>query len=138
VGAASGLIAEWRAQMQRLTWGTDTIDGILTATDVHRFYADQLDGNIRYMSVAVGDGDFKTLEFQGVNVFFDHAIAAGVSYLLNSRHVEFVRDSASDFSWLEPTRPADQDVFVRTMIVEGNIITDNRRTLGISSGITAS
>lgn len=134
---ATGGIAEWRKQRQRLSWGTDALDMIMVASDVERFYADTIDGNIRYTTVSVGDADFKTLEFHGIRVMFDHAIPDGVAYFLNSRHIEFIRDTAADFAWLEDARPADQDVFVRTMIVEGNLVTDNRRTLGINLGITA-
>ncbi len=51
----------------------------------------------------------------------------------------FMRDAGADFDWInEGVTPANQDVFTRIMVVEGNIVTDNRRMLGVMSGVTAS
>ena len=77
---------------------------------------------------------------QGAAIIKDFACPDGFMYFLNSQHIAFVRDSEGDFAWLdgdEMVRPVDQDAYVRVMIVEGNIVTDNRRQLGLMSGIVA-
>ena len=130
-----------RQMMNRLTFGTDGPDGIFMSAHVWSSYADLLEGNIRYTDVAVGDATFRAMTYMGVKVYFDHAIpnvaALGFCYFLNSRHIAFQRDTEADFAWLdEGVRPATQDVLAKIMIVEGNVVTDNRRMLGVINAIT--
>lgn len=135
--AAGNLVSNWRDNMTRLTFGTDRPDAFVVARDTWGLYTADIEGNIRYGQVEVGDANFKTLEFMGVPVFLDHVLSDGYSYQLNSAHIQFVRDTAADFDWLdEGVRPANQDVFARVMIVEGNVVTDNRRMHGEVSGLT--
>lgn len=96
-------------------------------------------GAIEYTNHDVGWTGFKSLVFKGGPVFFDFGMPSATIYMLNSRHVKFERDSEGDFKWLEEDglRPVDQDTYTKVMIVEGNLVTDNRRYLGSLSGITA-
>lgn len=130
-----------RSISNRVTFGTDGPDAIFASRTVAESYEDLLEANIQYTTLEVGDGSFKTLAYKGIRLFFDHALptasASGSMYFLNSRHIAFIRDSASDFVWIdEGQRPANQDVFTKIMIVEGNIVTDNRRMLGAITSIT--
>lgn len=138
---SSAGLDEMRLMMNRLTFGTDGPDGIFCSAFVWSAYADLLEGNIRYTSTDAADGSFKVLTYMGVRMFFDHAIgnvaANGFMYFLNSRHIAFQRDSQADFDWIDDgVRPANQDVFTKIMIVEGNVVTDNRRMLGVINSIT--
>lgn len=132
---------EMRLMANRLTFGTDGPDGIFNSSTVWSSYVDLCEPNIQYTSTDVADASFKVVHYMGIRMFFDHALPAssgnGVQYWLNSRHIQLVRDSAGDFTWLdEGVRPANQDVDTKIMIVEGNLVTDNRRTLGVINSIS--
>jgi hypothetical protein len=142
--SAAGM-AEMALQVNNLTNGEDRPDCILVAQDVFQFFETELvsvtgsPGQIQYTSWEVGWTGFKALEFKGIPMFFDFGATDGDCYYLNSRHLKFERDVDGDFKWLEddPIRPVDQDVFVKVMIVEGNLVTNMRRSLGKTIGITA-
>lgn len=135
--AASGLDT-MNAIYNNLTQGQNAPDGIFFSKDAIEFYIDALDDNIRYNDVRVGDGSFQALQFRGTDCFFDFSLGDGFIYFLNSRHLMFMRDREADFDWInEGVQPHNQDAFVRLMIVEGNVVTDNRRMLGVMSSVTA-
>ncbi|ANS05908.1 major capsid protein [uncultured Mediterranean phage] len=138
--------AEMRETFNNLTTGQDKPDALFAAQDVFQFFETSLttgsnnDGQVQYTQFDVGASGFKALQFKGVPIFFDFAIPDGSLYFLNSRHIQYIRDTEGDFAWLDGdtmVRPVDQDVFVRIMIVEGNVVTDERRKLGKITGITA-
>ena len=126
-----------------LTNGGDKPDAIITAQDVFQFQEQNLTdgtfGQIHYTKIDVGARGFNSLLFKGQPMLFDFAITDGTMYFLNSRHCQLQRDSEADFAWLNPNMqtPPDQDVWVRNMLVEGNIVTDNRGMLGKFTGVTA-
>jgi hypothetical protein len=111
--------------------GTDQPDGIFLTPTFWNEYNAATTTNTRYEDVLEANSGFDTLFFNGAGMFFDHDVPSGTVYLLNSRHIAFMRDSEADFTWIDDgQRPVNQDVFVKHMIVEGNIVTDNRRMLG--------
>lgn len=139
---SSGGLDEMRAMMIRLTFGTDGPDAIFCSDFVLSSYVDLCEANIQYNQTNLADASFRTANYQGVPLYSEHALnnvaANGQMYFLNSRHIQFIRDSAGDFEWIdEGVRPANQDVFTKLMIVEGNVVTDNRRMLGVINSITA-
>ena len=130
-----------RAMMIKLTFGTDGPDAIFASDFVLSAYVDICEGNIQYNQTNLADASFRTAQYQGVPIYSEHALnnvaANGQMYFLNSRHIQFVRDSEGDFTWIdEGVRPANQDVFTKLMVVEGNVVTDNRRMLGKIVSIT--
>jgi hypothetical protein len=136
----AGIIA-MRSVFLNVSQGADQTDGIFMAPIHWREYEAEMTPQIRYQAVngdaSQADATFQTLFFEGAPVFWDHDCPTGAIYMLNSRHIAFMRDSAADFVWLgDPQRPVDQDVLVRNMIVEGNVVTDNRRFLGQLSLVT--
>lgn len=142
---ASGGLAEMRTRWRNLSQGQDQPDAILSAKDAAGYFETALtasgNGQIQYETFEFGETGFRALRFKGAPLFEDFAIADGYMYYMNSGYIMFMRDSEGDFTWLDGennfVRPPDQDAFVATMIVEGNVITNNRRFLGESSGITA-
>ena len=125
------------AVFMNVSEGNDKPDGIFMPTQFFREFQALLVINLRYEDVAGANQGFDTLFFNGAGVFFDFDIPGGQIYVLNSRHIAFMRDSEADFMWIgEGQLPTDQDVFVRNMIVEGNLVTDNRHMNGRLTGLT--
>jgi hypothetical protein len=140
---SSAGLGEMRRIYDLLELGTnDKPDFFLMAKNVIQMFETALtatgNGQIQYTTFGVGETGFEALRFKGGAVVADFAVADGTIYFLNSRHIALVRDSEGDFAWLgEMDRPVDQDVFVQVMVVEGNVVTDNRRALGVMTAVTA-
>ena len=130
-------VTEMRTCYQNVSHGQDRPDFIVMAKQFWAQYSQSLLPQVRYADVDEGNIGFDTVFFEGAGVFWDHDCPSARIYLLNSRHIAFMRDSEADFAWIdEGQRPIDQDVFVRNMIVEGNIVTDNRRLLGVMTNVS--
>ena len=128
---------EMRTLYQNVSMGQDRPDFIVMAKQFWGEYSGELTPQVRYQDVQQANLGFDTLFFEGAGVFWDHDCPQARIYMLNSRHIAFMRDSEADFAWIdEGQRPIDQDVFVRNMIVEGNIVTDNRRLLGVMTNVS--
>jgi hypothetical protein len=131
----TGIVA-MRAVYVNISHGLDQPDGVFMAPKEWREYDAALTPQVRYGDVDEANTGFRSLLFEGAGCFFDHDIS-GAIYILNSRHIAFMRDSDADFAWIDEGQvPTDQDIFVRNMIVEGNVVTDNRRLVGRLSTVT--
>jgi len=120
------------------------------AQNVHQIYENALTdssvgttravGQIQYTTFNEGGYGFEALVHKGRPLLWDWGIADGTMYYLNSSHLALMLDSEANFAWLSDDleKPVDQDIYVRVMIVEGNVVTDNRRHLGKNTTITAS
>jgi hypothetical protein len=130
----AGGMSRLRALYINVSHGNDQPDGIFLPVTLWSELSALLETNVRYADVQEAGRGFQTLFFEGAQVYWDHDMPALSSYLLNSRHIAFMRDSEGDFTWIgEGQRPIDQDTFVRHMLVEGNLVTDNRRMLGFKN-----
>jgi len=126
-----------RAVYINVSEGSDRPDGIFMSPIIWGEYSGELTPQVRYQDVQAANLGFETLFFEGAGTFFDHDIPLARIFLLNSRHIAFMRDSEADFAWLDDgQRPTDQDVFVRNMIVEGNVVTDNRHMNGTLTAVS--
>lgn len=141
--------AEMMTRFTAVSDGNDHPDAVFMAENVFGMFEANLTGGtagsgwggtVQYTTFEFGEAGFAGLKFKGQGVFFDRQIADGNIYYLNSAHLMFVRDSGGDFVWLTGDsldRPIDQDAFVRIMVVEGNMICNDRRKIGNSNTVTA-
>jgi hypothetical protein len=138
---ATNGINEMRTRYNSLSFGNDRPDFIVTDQTVYESYDNALEDKQRIafsgsLKVA-GDAGFPLLAWMGTPVMFDRDCTSGTMYFLNSKYLKFCVLSGADF---EPTpfmRPENQDATVAQILVEANLVTNNRRRLGKIEGFTA-
>ncbi len=94
--------------------------------------------NERFTDKASGDGGFKneTLKFKGTALSFDAACPTGQLFFY---HPDFLKLAYLKGHWYKmtgPIRPANQTVDVYQVSARCNLITTNRRMLGVVDSIT--
>ncbi len=94
--------------------------------------------NERFTDKASGDGGFKneTLKFKGTALSFDSDCPSGNLYFY---HPDFLKLAYLKGHWYKmtgPIRPANQTVDVYQVSARCNLITTNRRMLGVVTAIT--
>ena len=77
------------------------------------------------------------LTFKGIPVIFDRDCTSGYMYFLNSNNINLVVHQDADFSTGPFVTPENQDVSTAMVLFQGNLTTNNRRKLGVLTGITA-
>lgn len=94
--------------------------------------------NERFTDKDSPDGGFKneTLKFKGAKLSYDVACLAGSLYFFNPRFLKLAYKKGSWFKMLDSVRPSNQTLTVYPVRTMCNLITTNRRRLGVVSGIT--
>lgn len=117
-----------------------SVDFIVTAYNVRRFYLDYLSlsrMNIDYMNL---DGGYKALSFNGIPVFADRFVEDGTMYLLNSS--DFKLHQLCDWRWLEGEsgnvlrQKAGTATYTATLVKYADLICDKPIGQAKISGIT--
>lgn len=134
--AAQGL-ADMRTLFNTLSHGNDKPNGIFTTQSVYEFYEASLQPQERYINVKAANSGFETLNFKGVPIFFDRDCTSGYLYMLNSKYINFNVHKDADMKTGPFVTPENQDVSTAMILFQGNLSTNNRRKLGVLTGITA-
>ncbi len=117
-----------------------SVDFIVTAYDVRRFYLDYLSlsrMNIDYMNL---DGGYKALSYNGIPVIADRFVEDGSMYLLNSS--DFKLHQLCDWRWLEGEggnvlrQKAGTATYSATLVKYADLICDRPIGQAKISGIT--
>ena len=89
--------------------------------------------NERFTSKDDPDGGFKneSLKFKGAKISYDVACANGSMYFLNTAYLKLAYKKGSWFKMLDSVRPANQTLTVFPVRSMCNLITTNRRRLGV-------
>lgn len=134
--AATG-IDKMRTMFNTITFGNDKPDFIVTTQSVYEYYEKALQPQERFASNTVADAGFMNLTFKGVPIVFDRDCTSGYMYFLNSKYLSFVVHKDADFTTTTFVTPENQDVSTAMILFQGNLTTNNRRKLGVITGITA-
>lgn len=96
-------------------------------------YEGLLLANERFTSKDDGEGGFanEVLKFKGTKMSYDVACSNGSLYFLNPKYLKLVYKKGSWFKMLESVRPANQTLTVYPIRTMANLITTNRRRLGV-------
>lgn len=120
----------------------DVIIGSQTALE---YYESLGDAQKRFIDEkATLDLGFEVLRFKGAKLFWDAGIKADVPVtgesmlFLNSENIRLVIDKESDFITTDFVTPENQTARVAKLVVMLNLVTNNRRKLGLLHGIDAS
>jgi hypothetical protein len=94
--------------------------------------------NERFTSKEEADGGFmnENLKFKGAKLAYDVACLAGALYFFNPKFLKLAYKTGSWFKMLESQRPSNQTVTVYPVRTMCNLITTNRRRLGVVTAIT--
>jgi len=130
-----------RTGVNTISRGNDMPDALFTDQTNHERYESALQTKQQYSYVgtnkAAGDAGFTTLAFRGIPVIFDRDCTANTIYILNSRYLKFCVLSGADFETTPFVTPENQDASTAQVLFEGNLVTNNRRNLGLLSGLSA-
>lgn len=134
--AATG-IDKMRTMFNNVTFGNDKPDSIFTDQTTFEYYEKALQPQERFAGNAVADAGFLNITFKGIPVIFDRSCTSGYMYFLNSKYLSFVVHEDADFSTGPFITPENQDVSTAMILLQANLTTNNRRKLGVITGITA-
>ena len=118
--------------------GNDTPDFILTYQAAFEAYEAILQANMRYQQTEIGDGGFLNIAFKGRPVMFDVQCDANSMYFLNSKYLKLFGHGDRWFTSTPFVKPTNQDIRIAQILAYGNLISNNRRMLGVLSGLTNS
>ena len=113
-------------------------DFIVTTQAVHEIAEALLFPQVRYSG---GGGKAEASVnpyFRGVEIMWDDHCDSGVLYALNTRHIMFVVHKDANFAMTDEgfQQPINQDALVALVLLQGNMVTNNRRKQGKLTGIT--
>lgn len=112
-------------------------DIVVTTSDVLGYYEKANVSNLRYTDNKLADAGFINFKYKGATMFFDPNCTSGAMYMLCSQHISFVTHADAEFSLTEFVKPANQDAKTAQMILCCNLVSNNRRKLGVITGISA-
>lgn len=128
----------------RTTWDSVSVkmpaggpDLILSDQTSYEAYEATLTPTVRYSDVSMGDLGFSNLKYKEAVWTWDPNATVGNVYLLNSKAIELVQHSNRLFTMSEWVKPANQDLKVAQVFWAGELTTNNRRKLGLLTGVTA-
>ena len=113
-------------------------DLILTTTTIYNFYEAALTAQQRYAPAdKTGDASFDALQFRSAPVRYDAACNSGVMYFLNSKVMELVIHSGTDFIMRDWVPSINQDAKTALFMVGLELVVKNRRKLGKLASVSA-
>ena len=125
--------------------GADFPDGVLCSQTAYEYYESLGVGGKRFVNEQkTMDLGFEVLQYKGADMFWDGGMASNVPatgesiVLLNSGAIRLVIDSESDFVTTDFIEPENQTATVAKILAMLNLVTNNRRKLGLLHGIDAS
>lgn len=142
---SSGSFAAQGLSDMRTLWSTLEVkapaaptDLVLTTTTIYNYYEAALQAQQRYApSDKTGNASFDSLMFRSAPVKYDAACNSGVAYFLNSKVMELVIHSGTDFIMRDWVPSINQDAKTALFMVGLELVIKNRRKLGKLTGITA-
>lgn len=117
--------------------GDGAPDLIVTTQSVHEFYEGSQRSQLRYSDNKLADAGFDNIKFKNAPIVFDTNVPSGALYMLRSDNLWLCVHSDANFKTTEFVKPANQDARTAQVLLQAEIITDNRRKLGRLTGITA-
>ncbi len=124
--------------LNTLTIGNIGPEVMFTTQSIFEAYEGTLIDQKRFTNTMVADAGFTSLTFKNKPIIFDRDAVSGNMYFLNSRYQKYVVMSGADFDMqgVGFQTPIGQDVSTAMLLHQANITINNRRRLGLLSGIT--
>ena len=141
---ATNLMSNLRTLMNNCSQGSGGVDtspdAIFTTQAVHEGLEALLFPMVRYQPNPGGGADagIETLKFKGAAIHWDAFCSTGELHALNSAHIGMFVHKDANFAMAEGgfQRPTNQDAFVTQILLQANLVTNNRRKGGKIEGLT--
>tara|TARA_R110002020_G_scaffold78610_6_gene197576 strand:+ start:1119 stop:2117 length:999 start_codon:yes stop_codon:yes gene_type:complete len=141
---ATNLMSKLRTLMNDCSQGSGGVDtspdAIFTTQAVHEGLESLLFPMVRYQPNPSGGADagIETLKFKGASIMWDDFCSTGELHALNSAHIGMFVHKDANFAMAEGgfQRPTNQDAFVTQILLQANLVTNNRRKGGKIEGLT--
>jgi hypothetical protein len=101
------------------------------------YYWQALQPQQRYVDTKMADAGFENLKFMGATWIADTFAPTGDIYLINPEAYRFSAMEGANVDLNEEVRPANQDAFVRQVLLQCATSTPNRRLNGLVDAVTA-
>src|SRR6267142_3646947 len=141
---ASGSFAARGLSDMRSAWNQINVrypvgpaDFIISDRTSYEAYEATIVPQLRLSDTKKGDLGFENFTYKSAVWTFDPVAASGVIFMLNSRCLELVQHSRTQFTLSEWTKPATQDLKVAQILWMGELTTNNRRKMAYLTGVTA-
>ena len=112
-------------------------DFICSDQTAYEFYEATLQPQLRFSDSKMADAGFENIRYKGATMTYDPNQVAGVMHLLSSDCLKLVNSSGTNFITTPFVKPDNQDAKVAQILWAGQLVSDNNRRLGKSTGITA-
>lgn len=131
------LLPEMRTMFNDCSVGAYVPDVVVTSQQNFELYEDEVLGYKQIVNKDTGDASFESITFKGQDLVWSPSCPDDKMYFLNTDYLEWVADSDINFEmtdWKEAQGDLDRVAHIITM---GNLVTSNRRMLGVLHGIEA-
>lgn len=135
--AATYLIADMRKTFNDCSVGNDTPNLLMTDQRSFELYEDEIADVHRIVDKRFADRGFDNLTFKGKPLVWAPSNPEGTMYFLNSRYLEWVADEFANFEMTEWKYVQNSLDRAAQVVVAGNLVTNNRRMLGVLHSIPA-
>lgn len=113
------------------------VDIIVTTQTLFEAYEALLEPTLRNQETKLGDLGFDALKFKGAEITWSDNVDAGYMYFLSTDYLSLKVHPERDFKNTPFQTPINQDGRVSHIRMMGNLVTSNRRRLGLASAKTA-
>ncbi|MFQ5472244.1 MAG: phage major capsid protein [Dehalococcoidia bacterium] len=126
-------------------------DMVLATQTAYEHYESALNDHSRHTNLALADLGFDNVRLKGANVVWDERVpdsenqeyssadggnpSTETAYFINSKFLELVVDSQTDFITTPFVRPENQDARVAQVLFYGELTCNNRRKQGVLASI---
>jgi len=117
--------------------GKDAPNFIVTTQSVYEYYEGVLQPQERFADPVMADGGFQSLRFKTAPVVFDQYVPSGRMYFLNSKYLNLVMDSGTNFVVSPFVKPINQACRTAQILAMLNVIASRPNRLGKLVSITA-
>lgn len=111
--------------------GNDHPTLLMTEVSQFELYEANLTNLLRINDREFGDVGFEALRFKGAAITFSPSAPPNQMRFLNERYLEFVIEQSADFDMTPWKAIPDQLDRVAQIVVQGNLVTSNRRMQGV-------
>jgi len=113
------------------------VDLIVTTQDLYEAYEALVEPHVRTQETKLGQLGFESLRFKGAEVTWSDNCPSGYMYFLSTDYMSLKCHPERDFKSTPFQTPVNQDGRIAHIQFMGNLVTSNRRRLGVATGKTA-
>lgn len=127
---ASQGLADMRTLYNTLSNNKSKVDNIWTTQTIYEAFENEIDPDVRYDTVNVGERGFKTFTFKGVPVQYDIDINTGILYMWDSRYTYLCCDTGWNMDFEPFMKSFSKKMRASKFANRCQFTTINRRTSG--------